>query len=79
MAGMSKLPVLLLLLRPERAKVMAVLFAFVASVLGGSSGTSLIAWQQGQVFVPLLSHHSGQRGPSSLGRGATACPLSPLS
>lgn len=43
---------------------MAVLFTFMAVVLGGSPGTSLIAWEQGKVFVPLLSDYGGQRGQS---------------
>lgn len=44
-------------------QAMAILFTFMAFVLGGSPGTSLIAWEQGKVFVPLLSDHSG-RGAS---------------
>lgn len=64
---------------PSKQQVMAPLFTFMALVLGGSPGTSLIAWEQGKAFVPLLSHHSGQRDQSAWGARASACPLSPLS
>lgn len=62
---------------PSEQQAMAILFTFMAFVLGGSPGTSLIAWEQ--VFVPLLSDHSGQRGQSPWGARTSACPLSLLS
>lgn len=52
---------------PSEQQVIAILFTFLAIVLGGSPGASLIAWEQGKAFVPLLSDHSRQRGQSAWG------------